>query len=145
MTTNRIGIIAGNFDVIHPGYVKMFEDAKENACQYLIIALQGDPTIERPHKCKPVQSVDEREYILRSIKYVDDVLHYNTERDLLDILETTEWDVRVIGTDYKNIDYTGKFLEDKLGKSVYFHERNHEYSLSDLKKKITEQMLAQNK
>jgi len=148
MTINKIdkvGIIAGNFDVIHPGYVKMFEDAKENACQYLIIALQGDPTIERPFKCKPVQSIDEREYILRSIKYVDDILHYNTEQELLQLLETTRWDVRIIGTDYKNIDYTGKYLEKKLNKSVYFHKRDHEYSLTDLKKKIMEQMLAQNK
>jgi len=141
----RVGIVAGNFDVIHPGYVKMFEDAKENACDKLIIALQGDPTIERPHKCKPVQSIDEREYILRSIKFVDDIVHYNTEKDLLDILETIEWHVRIIGTDYKNIDYTGKFLEEKLGKTVYFHKRDHEYSLTDLKKKIMEQMLAQNK
>ena len=143
--TISVGIVAGNFDVIHPGYVKMFEDAKKNACDKLVIALQGDPTIERPHKCKPVQSIDEREYILRSIKFVDDVLHYNTEKDLLDILETTEWHVRIIGTDYKNIDYTGKFLEEKLGEDVYFHKRDHEYSLTDLKKKIMEQMLAQNK
>ena len=75
--TKKIGIVAGNFDVIHPGYVKLFEDAKTNACNYLIVALQGDPTIERSYKCKPVQTVEEREYILRSIKYVDDVLHYN--------------------------------------------------------------------
>ena len=143
--TIRVGIVAGNFDVIHPGYVKMFEDAKENACDKLIIALQGDPTIERPYKCKPVQTVEEREYILRSIKYVDDVLHYNTEQELLELLETTEWDVRIIGSDYKNIDYTGKFIEMRKMKSVYFHKRDHEYSLTDLKKKIMEQMLSQNK
>ena len=143
--TIRVGIVAGNFDVIHPGYVKMFEDAKENASDKLIIALQGDPTIERPYKCKPVQTVEEREYILRSIKYVDDVLHYNTEQELLELLETTEWDVRIIGSDYKNIDYTGKFIEMRKMKSVYFHKRDHEYSLTDLKKKIMEQMLSQNK
>ena len=143
--TIRVGIAAGNFDVIHPGYVKMFEDAKENACDKLIIALQGDPTIERPYKCKPVQTVEEREYILRSIKYVDDVLHYNTEQELLELLETPEWDVRIIGSDYKNIDYTGKFIEMRKMKSVYFHKRDHEYSLTDLKKKIMEQMLSQNK
>ena len=141
----KIGIVAGNFDVIHPGYVKLFEDAKENACNVLVIALQGDPTIERHYKCKPVQSVEEREYILRSIKYVDDVMHYNTEQELLNLLETTEWDVRIIGSDYKNLDYTGKCLEAKLKKEVYFHSRSHEYSLTDLKKKISEQMLAQNK
>ena len=143
--TKKIGIVAGNFDVIHPGYVKLFEDAKTNACNYLIVALQGDPTIERSYKCKPVQTVEEREYILRSIKYVDDVLHYNTEQELLKLLETTEWDVRIIGTDYKNIDYTGKYIEMREMKSVYFHKRDHAYSLTDLKKKIMEQMLAQNK
>lgn len=143
--TKKVGIVAGNFDVIHPGYVKLFEDAKSNACNYLVIALQGDPTIERPYKCKPVQTVEEREYILRSIKYVDDVLHYNTEQELLCLLETTDWDVRIIGTDYKNIDYTGKYLEVRDLKSVYFHKRDHVYSLTDLKNKIMEQMLAQNK
>tara|TARA_A100001515_G_scaffold131888_1_gene119954 strand:- start:675 stop:1112 length:438 start_codon:yes stop_codon:yes gene_type:complete len=141
----RKGIVAGNFDVIHPGYVRLFEDAKKNACDYLIVALQGDPTLERPYKCKPVQTVEEREYILRSIKYVDDVLHYNTEQELLQLLETTDWDVRIIGTDYKNVDYTGKYLEVKKFKSVYFHKRDHVYSLTDLKQRITEQMLSRNK
>ena len=150
MSTNRwpgvkIGIVAGNFDVIHPGYVKMFEDAKENVCNVLIVALQGDPTIERPYKCKPVQTVQEREYILKSIRHVDEVLHYNTEQELLSLLVENKWDVRIIGSDYKNIDYTGKYLEQKMNKTSYFHERNHEYSLTDLKKKIMEQMLAQNK
>ena len=105
MTTKRwpgvkIGLVAGNFDVIHPGYVKLFEDAKNSACNYLVIALHGDPTIERPDKCKPVQTVDEREYILRSIKYVDDVIHYNTEKELLDIAANFNYDVRIIGSDW---------------------------------------------
>ena len=145
MTTSKfsdrkVGLIAGNFDVIHPGYVKLFEDAKSNACNYLVIALQGDPTIERPHKCKPVQSVEERQYILESIKYVDQVLHYNTEKELLKIVKDFDYDVRIIGSDYKGLDFTGKFLE----KEIYYHERTHRYSLTDLKKRITEQMIAQN-
>ena len=146
MTTKRspdvkIGLVAGNFDVIHPGYVKLFEDAKINSCNYLIVALQGDPTIERPHKCKPVQSVEERKYILESIRHVDEVIHYNTEKELLNIVENFDYDVRIIGSDYKNVEFTGKTLE----KEIYYHERNHEYSLSDLKKRITEQTIAQNK
>ena len=121
MTTKRwpgikIGLVAGNFDVIHPGYVKLFEDAKENACNMLIVALQGDPTIERPHKCKPVQSVEEREYILKSIKYVDEVIHYNTEAELLEILKNYVYDIRILGSDYKNNNFTGK----SLNKAVYF-------------------------
>ena len=136
----RKGIIAGNFDVIHPGYVKMFQDDKENACDYLIIALHGDPTIERPHKCKPVQSIKEREYILMSIKYVDEIVHYDTEKDLLEIIKKHNHDVRIIGSDYKGVEFTGKSFE----KEIYYHERIHDYSLTDLKKRIMEQMLAQN-
>ena len=113
----KIGIVAGNFDVIHPGYVKLFEDAKTNACNVLIVALQGDPTIERPYKCKPVQTVEEREYILLSIKYVDEVIHYNTEEELLNLIKTVEHDVRIIGSDYKDIDFTGKAHE----KEIYYH------------------------
>lgn len=142
MTTNKkVGLVAGNFDVIHPGYVKLFEDAKKNACSYLVIALQGDPTIERPTKCKPVQSVEERKYILESIKYVDEVIHYNTEKELLDIVKKFDYDVRVIGSDYEGRDFTGKSLE----KEIYYHSRSHEYSLSDLKKKIASQVLKQKK
>ena len=137
----KIGLVAGNFDVIHPGYVKLFEDAKNNACNYLVVALQGDPTIERPYKCKPVQSIDERQYILESIKYVDKVIHYNTENELLDIAKNFNYDVRVIGSDYKDVDFTGKTQK----KEIYYHERLHAYSLTDLKKRITEQMLAQNR
>lgn len=135
------GLVAGNFDVIHPGYVKLFEDAKQNACDYLIVALQGDPTIERPYKCKPVQSVEERQYILESIRFVDKVIHYNTESDLLEIVKSKIYDVRIIGTDYKNVDFTGKSFE----KEIYYHDRGHAYSLSSLKNLIMEQMLAQNK
>lgn len=138
---NKIGLIAGNFDVIHPGYVKLFQDAKENACDYLIVALQGDPTIERPHKCKPVQSIKERQYILESIKYIDEVIHYNTELELLKIVKENKHNIRIIGSDYKDIDFTGKSCEEE----IYYHERSHEYSLTDLKKRITEQMLSQNK
>ena len=76
-----IGIVAGNFDVIHPGYVRLFEDAKENACNYLIVALQGDPTIERPDKCKPVQSIEEREYILN-----------NYEKDIWKSADGLKWE-----------------------------------------------------
>jgi len=135
------GLVAGNFDVIHPGYVKLFEDAKQNACDYLIVALQGDPTIERPHKCKPVQSVEERQYILESIRFVDKVIHYNTESELLEIVKSKIYDVRIIGTDYKNVDFTGKSFEEQ----IYYHDRTHSYSLSSLKNLIMQQMLAQNK
>lgn len=139
--TIKKGIVAGNFDVIHPGYVKMFEDAKANACDYLIIALQSDPTIERPEKSKPVQTVEEREYILRSIRYVDEIIHYTTEAELLEIFKTHDYDIRVLGSDYKGTEYTGK----TLNKPVYFHDRSHAYSASDLKRRIAKQVLVQSK
>ena len=135
----KVGIVAGNFDVIHPGYVKLFEDAKENACNYLIVALQSDPTIDRPKKNKPVQTVEEREYILKSIRYVDEVLHYDTEDQLYDILENCDYDVRILGSDYN---LPGKqFTGWKLNKPIYFHNRDHDYSASDLKKRIAESIL----
>jgi len=125
------GIIAGSFDVIHPGYIKMFEDAK-TACDHLIVALQTDPTIERPHKNKPVQTVEERKIILNAIKYIDEILLYETEQDLYNILKLTTLDVRILGTDYKNKSYTG----DDLDIPVYYHVRDHSWSTTDLKNKI---------
>ena len=137
--TIKKGIIAGNFDVIHPGYVKLFEDAKKKACDYLIVALQSDPTIDRPEKSKPVQTVEERQYILMSIRYVDEVIHYNTERELLAILKNSDYDVRILGSDYS--DPSKKFTGSDLNKEIYFHKRDHNYSASDLKKRIAEQAM----
>jgi glycerol-3-phosphate cytidylyltransferase len=97
----KAGIIAGNFDVIHPGYVRFFKDAKENACDKLIIALHVDPTIERPHKAKPILTAEERTEVLLSIKYVDEVMYYNLESELVQLLSSVEDHVRVIGTDYR--------------------------------------------
>lgn len=129
------GIICGSFDVIHPGYIRMFEDAKFE-CETLVIALQGDPTIDRPEKCKPVQSLSDRIEILSAIKYIDHIVTYNTEAELENLLGVVEYDVRILGTDYRNRkDYTGF----KYGKPVYFHERDHNFSTTSLKEKIYEE------
>jgi len=125
------GLICGSFDVIHPGYIKMFIDAK-SVCNKVLIALQSDPTIDRPQKEKPLQSPEERELILRSIRYVDDVVHYTTEQDLYNILKTDIYDVRILGTDYLGKTFTGS----DLNREIYFHDRNHEYSTTEYKKKI---------
>ena len=127
------GIIAGCFDLMHPGYIKMFEDAK-NACDHLVVALQSDPTIDRPdsHKTRPIQTVEERELILSAIRWVDEIIKYNTEKELYEILKTNNIDVRILGSDYKTANYTG----DDLGMEVYFHERNHEWSATNLKERI---------
>jgi glycerol-3-phosphate cytidylyltransferase len=126
------GIIAGNFDVIHPGYVRFFKDAKENACDWLVIALQGDPTIERSSKAKPILSVEERTEILLELKSVDEVVHYNTEAELLILLREIQPHVRILGSDYKGKDFTGH----ELAIPVYYHERNHSWSTTRFKNEI---------
>jgi glycerol-3-phosphate cytidylyltransferase len=132
MKKNKVGIIAGSFDIIHPGYVKMFKEAREMACDYLIVALQEDPTVDRPHKIKPIHTWDERKEVLLSVKYIDEVIWYNTESDLLNLLKNTEYHVRILGADYIDKHFTGKELE----KDVYFCNRDHSYSLTSLKMSI---------
>lgn len=129
------GIIAGSFDLIHPGYIRMFDEAKQ-VCRYLVVALQTDPTLDRPDKCKPVQSWDDRRDILRSLRQVDEVIPYSTEESLRKLLGAIDYDIRILGSDYIGKRFTG----DDLQKPTYFCNRNHDYSLTDLKKKIVDSM-----
>jgi glycerol-3-phosphate cytidylyltransferase len=131
----EVGLIAGSFDLIHPGYIRMFNDAK-TICKILIVALQDDPTLDRPNKNKPVQSWQERKMILESLRQVDDVIYYSTESELEKIIRNFSYDVRILGSDYKDINFLGKDLD----KPVYFCDRTHNYSLTSLKKKIAESM-----
>lgn len=135
----KIGVIAGNFDVIHPGYVRFFKDAKENACDILTVALHVDPTIERPNKAKPILTAEERTEILLSIRYVDRVLYYNTEKELEDLLTSIPDHVRVIGTDYEGVEFTGK----SLAREIYYHDRDHDWSTTRFKTEITRQCIKQ--
>lgn len=130
----KVGVIAGSFDILHPGYIRMFREAKEKACDYLIVLLQDDPTLNRPNKCKPVQSWDERKEILESIKYIDAIWYYNSESSLYRILDTQKEkiSVRILGDDYRDKSFTG----DDLDIPIYFCQRNHDYSLTDLKNRI---------
>jgi len=127
----RRGIIAGSFDLIHPGYIKMFEDAK-TVCDYLIVALQDDPTIDRPQKNRPVQTKEERQYILQSIRYIDEIIFYSTEQELNVLLKDTKHDIRILGSEYKNTQHNGC----ELGIPVHYHTRDHAWSCSALKEKI---------
>lgn len=138
-TPRTKGLIAGNFDVIHPGYVRFFKDAKQNACDWLIVALHVDPTIERPHKAKPILTAHERTEILMALKWVDEVTYYNTEKELVQLLKAVRPNVRILGSDYSEKPYTG----DTLGIPVYYHVRDHEWSTTRFKNKITEQVLKQ--
>ena len=123
------GILAGAFDLIHPGYIKMFKEAKLN-CTYLTVALHEDPSVARPQKLKPVQSVDERKEILLAIKYIDEVIVYQTEETFLSYLN--DYDIRFLGTDYIDGSYTGKDLSIE----IVWLSRNHNYSSTKLKTDI---------
>jgi glycerol-3-phosphate cytidylyltransferase len=125
------GFIAGMFDVIHPGYVDMFELASSN-CEYLVVGLHENPKIERDSKLEPVLSVLDREKILRALKYVDDVVVYKTENDLFKILENGNFNVRFLGDDYKNKKFTGYELEIP----VIYIDRSHGWSSTKFKEII---------
>ena len=123
------GIIAGAFDVIHPGYIRMFKEAKQH-CNHLTVALHEDPSAARPHKLKPVQSLEDRKEILRAIKYVDDIVVYYAEETFLSYLK--DYEIRFLGTDYLDGSYTGK----DIAIDVVFLNRDHGYSTTKLKEDI---------
>jgi glycerol-3-phosphate cytidylyltransferase len=134
------GIIAGNFDAIHPGYIDMFKQSREH-CNYLVVALQDDPTIERPSKCKPVLSYDDRKKILQSIRYIDEVIYYNTEKELENILKNKEFNVRILGDDYIDKQATGQEYSEKI---VYI-KRDHGWSTTKYKNLICKSLHGENK
>jgi glycerol-3-phosphate cytidylyltransferase len=126
------GIVAGAFDLIHPGYCKMFIECKL-LCNHLTVALHENPALENG-KLTPILSVEERLNVLKCIKYIDDVIIYKTEKDLYTILKSNPYNIRFLGDDYKNKDYTGKDLNIK----IHFIDRSHGYSTTKIKNKIKE-------
>lgn len=128
-----VGITASCFDLFHAGHVLMLQEAKEQ-CDRLVVALQTDPTIDRPEKNKPVQSVFERWVQVEGCKYVDQVIPYATEEDLLNILKSYHWDVRIIGEDYYGKQFTGSDLDI----DIYYNSRRHDFSTSELRKRIAD-------
>lgn len=127
------GVTAGNFDVLHPGYIEMFKEMKKN-CSVLIVLLHTDPSIERPEKLKPILSSRERKDMLESIKYVDDVIRYTYEEQLYDLLKLGQFDIRFLGDDYKNKPFTG----DDLKIPICYLDRSHGWSTTKFKKLIYE-------
>lgn len=126
------GVLAGAFDLIHPGYCRMFEEAK-NHCDHLTVLLHEDPSLENK-KLKPVHTVEERIEILKSVKYIDDVICYKTEKDLEHLLLCGNYDKRILGEDYKEKNYTGK----NIGLKIVWINRDHGYSTTKLKNKLKE-------
>lgn len=131
----KVGFTASSFDLLHSGHTLMLEEAK-TVCDYLIVGLQTDPTIDRPSKNKPVQTVVERYLQLRACKYVDEIIPYTTEKDLEDILSGMAINVRILGVEYKDQDFTGRDICKKRGIDLYFNKRDHRFSSSDLRKRV---------
>jgi glycerol-3-phosphate cytidylyltransferase len=132
----KVGITASTFDLLHAGHVEMLREAKEQ-CDYLICALQIDPSIDRAEKNKPVQSIVERYTQLAAVKFVNEVIPYMYECDLVDILSMRSIDVRILGEEYREKDFTGRDICKARDIELYFNKREHRFSTSDLRKRIT--------
>ena len=130
----KTGFTCSCFDLFHAGHIMMLKEARSK-CDYLIVGLQTDPTIDRPEKNKPIQSVVERFIQLESCKYVDEVVVYATEKDLLDILYTYPIDIRIVGEEYKDKNFTGKDLEHI---EIYYNMRRHSLSTTELRQRVIE-------
>ncbi|HEX8576207.1 MAG TPA: adenylyltransferase/cytidyltransferase family protein [Flavobacterium sp.] len=139
----KTGITFSAFDLLHAGHVKMLEDAK-SICDYLIVGLQTDPTIDRPEKNKPTQSVVERYIQLKGCKFVDEIIPYATEKDLEDILQSHNIDVRILGDEYMDKNFTGRKYCEQNGIAFHFNKRKHRFSSSGLRKVVYELESMQN-
>jgi len=134
----KVGLTASTFDLFHAGHVVMLEEAKR-MCDYLIVAIQTDPTIDRPDtKNKPIQSIVERQIQVKACKYVDEVIVYTTEKDLDDILKTLPINVRILGIEYKDKPFTGKDICLNRGIDFYYNRRDHSFSSTDLRNRVYE-------
>jgi len=136
------GITASTFDLLHAGHIEMLREAKSQ-CDYLIAALQIDPSLDRPEKNKPVQTIVERYTQLEAVKYVDEIIPYLTEKDLEDILEMRKLDVRILGEEYRNEDFTGRDICKRRNINLYFNKSDHRFSSSDLRIRVKEENLIQ--
>ena len=134
----KVGITFSTFDLLHAGHIAMLAEAK-NHCDYLICGLQTDPTIDRPDtKNKPVQSIVERQLTLGACRYVDEIVVYSTEQDLIDLILTLPIDVRILGIEYEDTNFTGRNEGTGRGIVHVFNKRDHSFSSSSLRKRVAE-------
>jgi len=134
----KIGITFSTFDLLHAGHIAMLAEVK-NHCDYLIAGIQTDPTIDRPNtKNKPVQSIVERQIQVSACRFVDEIVVYQTEKDLEDILLTLPIDVRILGIEYADKDFTGRDICKKRGIEIVYNGRDHSFSSSSLRKRVAE-------
>lgn len=131
----KIGITCSTFDLLHAGHIIMLEDCKKH-CDFLICALQVDPTIDREEKNKPVQSLVERYIQLNGVKYVDQIIPYSTEKELEEIFKSLQLDVRIIGEEYKEKNYTAKDICIKRNIEIVYNKREHDFSSSELRQRV---------
>ena len=133
----KVGFTCSTFDLLHAGHIQMLREAKEQ-CDYLIVGNQTDPTIDRPKlKNSPVQTLVERYAQIKAVSYVDEIIPYQTEQDLVDIFEMYNIDIRILGEEYKEKDFTGKDACRKRGIELYFNKRDHRFSTSDLRERVS--------
>jgi glycerol-3-phosphate cytidylyltransferase len=135
----KIGFTAGNFDLLHPGYIYTFETAKQH-CDWFIVFLQRDPSLHRKSKYKPVIPIYERYKTLMAIRYIDEVFIYQTEEELLELIKIFKPHVRILGEDYLGKPFTG----DDLDIEVIYTTRSHDWSTTKIKDLITRQTIDQN-
>jgi len=134
----KVGITFSAFDLLHAGHIGMLREARAN-CDYLIVGLQTDPTIDRPtEKNKPVQTLVERYAQLNALKFIDEIVPYQTEEDVIDILELFQVDVRFLGEEYREKEFTGKDVCRKRGIELHFNKRDHRFSTSGLRKRVAQ-------
>jgi len=142
VSNKEIGLVTSCFDLLHAGHIMMLREAKTQ-CDYLIAALQTDPTIDRAEKNKPIQTIVERYVQLSAVSYIDEIICYSTEKDLEDIFEMFPITVRILGEEYKNKDFTAREICKQRGIRLYFNSRDHRFSSSDLRKRVAEQSTCQ--
>ncbi|MCP1997414.1 adenylyltransferase/cytidyltransferase family protein [Flavobacterium sp. HSC-61S13] len=133
----KVGITFSAFDLLHAGHIKMLEEARRQ-CDYLIVGLQTDPTLDRPEKNHPTQTVVERYIQLKGCRFVDEIVPYATEQDLEDVLRSFKIDVRIIGDEYQDKNFTGRGYCEQKGIELYYNRRDHRFSSSSLRREVAE-------
>lgn len=130
-----IGFTCSAFDLLHAGHILMLKEAA-SVCDYLIVGIQTDPSLDRPHKNKPVQSLDERLIQLEAVKYIDSIFVYNSEDELLELTANLDIDVRILGADYIGKDFTGKQYCEDNNIAIYYNSRDHNFSTTELRQRV---------
>jgi glycerol-3-phosphate cytidylyltransferase len=130
-----VGFTCSAFDLLHAGHILMLEEARDQ-CDYLIVGLQNDPSLDRKEKNRPIQSLVERYVQLKAVAFVDEIIVYNTEKDLTDLLKILPIDIRIVGEEYKDKQLTGRDVCESRNIQIYYNKRNHTFSTTELRKRV---------